>query len=262
MSAAPVLRGAWLLAAAALAIVYRPAPAIAQAAAEARPNVIVFVADDLGWRDTGAYGNSVIHTPNIDRLARSGLRVQHAFVTSPQCSPSRISMLTGKYPHATGVEDLHTPLPEMERILPSYLQAQGYFTGHMAKTHYGPNGERQFQWYSPETADAFPAFLDSAGTRPFFLWVRFHDRHRPYERGAVPSPHSPARVMVPPHLADTPETRVDLARYYDEIAAHDPGAHRGEAGGDAGPELPRTAHRAHLVRRPHAHLQRAQLARL
>ncbi|MGH7527205.1 MAG: sulfatase family protein, partial [Gemmatimonadales bacterium] len=187
---------------------------------EARPNVVVFEADDLGWRDVGAYGNATIRTPNIDRLARSGLRVVYAFGTSPQCSPSRISTLTGKYPHATGAEDLHMPLPDVERILPSYLQAQGYFTGHMAKTHYGPNGDRQFQWYSPNTSAALPAFLDSAATRPFFLWVGLYDPHRPYQRGAAPS-HATARVVVPPYLADTPETRSDLALYYDEIGLMD-----------------------------------------
>ena len=188
---------------------------------KAGPNIVVFVADDLGWRDLGIYGNSVIHTPNLDRLARSGLRVVHAFGTTPQCSPSRISTLTGKYAHATGTEDLHTPLPEGERILPSYLQEEGYFTGMMAKTHLGPNGDRQFQWYSPKLSEALPDFLDSAGDRPFFLWVGFHDPHRPYHRGAVPRPHSPDRVAVPPYLADTPETLADLALDYDEIARMD-----------------------------------------
>jgi arylsulfatase A-like enzyme len=193
----------------------------AQAATEPRPNIVVLVADDLGWRDIGVYGNAVVRTPHIDRLAHSGLRVEHAFGTTPQCSPSRISTLTGKYAHATGTEDLHTPLPNGERILPSYLQAKGYFTGLMAKTHIGPNGDRQFQWYSPKLSAELPAFLDSAGTRPFLLWVGFHDPHRPYEPGAIPAAHSPARIVVPPHLADMPETRADLALYYDEIARMD-----------------------------------------
>jgi N-sulfoglucosamine sulfohydrolase len=91
----------------------------------------------------------------------------------------------------------------------------------MAKKHIGPNGDRQFQWYSPRLSDALPGFLDSAGTRPFFLWVGFHDPHRPYERHAPPQAHSPARVTVPPYLADTPETRADLALYYDEIGRMD-----------------------------------------
>ncbi len=198
----------------------RLSPAAAQAPAR-RPNIVVFVADDLGWRDTGVYGNRFIRTPNIDRLARSGLRVAYAFGTTPQCSPSRISTLTGKYAHATRTEDLHTPLPDGERILPTMLQKGGYFTGNMAKTHFGPNAERQFQWYSPETAEAFPSFLDSAGTRPFFLWVAFHDPHRPYHRGAIPNPHSASRVLLSPYLADTPGTRADIALYYDAISRMD-----------------------------------------
>jgi arylsulfatase A-like enzyme len=196
-------------------------PASAQSGTSARPNILVLVGDDLGWRGIGAYGNVAVKTPNIDRLAGSGLRVVHAFATSPQCSPSRISTLTGKYAHATRTEDLHTPLLEGERILPSYLQARGYFTGILAKRHIGPSGDRQFQWYSSGLAEALPSFLDSAGTRPFFLWVGFHDPHRPYERGDAPQLHAPSRVAVPPYLADTPETRADLALYYDEIARMD-----------------------------------------
>jgi N-sulfoglucosamine sulfohydrolase len=204
----------------ALTLAAQPAAIPAQQPGESRPNVIVFVGDDLGWRDVGVYGNRFIRTPNIDQLARSGLRVERAFGTSPQCSPSRISMLSGRYPHATGTEDLHTPLPDSERILPSLLQAKGYFTGHMAKTHYGPNAERQFEWYSPAVADSFPAFLDATGRQPFFLWVGFHEPHRPY-RGVARNPHSAARVVLPPYLADTPGTRADLALYYDAIARMD-----------------------------------------
>jgi N-sulfoglucosamine sulfohydrolase len=204
-----------------LFILGRSASLSAQAGSSARPNILVLVADDLGWRDTGVYGNHGIRTPNIDRLARSGLLVRFAFGTSPQCSPSRIGILSGKYSHATRTEDLHTPLPDGERLLPSYLQERGYFTGMMAKTHLGPNGERQFQWYSLKTAEAFPEFLDSAGARPFFLWVAFHDPHRPYQQGAVANPHSPSQVTVTPYLADTPETRADLALYYDATARMD-----------------------------------------
>ncbi|HYC33541.1 MAG TPA: sulfatase-like hydrolase/transferase, partial [Gemmatimonadales bacterium] len=170
-----------LLAAVALAAAAAP-PALAQRPAPDRPNILVFVGDDLGWRDTGPYGNRAIRTPAIDRLARTGLTVRYAFGTSPQCSPSRIGILSGRYPHATRTEDLHTPLPPGERLLPSFLRAAGYFTGHMAKTHYGPNAERQFEWYDRETAPALPRFLDAAGDRPFFLWVGFHEPHRPYDR--------------------------------------------------------------------------------
>ena len=187
---------------------------------QAPPNVLIFVADDAGWSDFGVYGNEAITTPNVDRLAATGLRVEYAFLTTPQCSPSRISILSGKYPHATGAEDLHMPLPDGEVLLPTLLKEQGYFTGHMRKTHYGPNGERQFDWYS-QAVDDFPRFLEATGDQPFFLWVGFRDPHRGCQDGAFDPPHDPTDVIVPPFLADTPETRADLALYYDEIARMD-----------------------------------------
>ena len=201
---------------------FAPHPALAiQGPEKPRPNIVVFVADDLGWRDTEPYGNASIRTPNIAGLARAGLLIRYAFGTSPQCSPSRISMLSGRFSHATRTEDLHTPLPDGVPLLPKLLGAAGYFTGHMAKTHYGPNGDGQFQWYSPETAPALPAFLDSAGTRPFFLWVGFHEPHRPYPTSGADPRHPPARVRVTPYLADTPATREDIARYYDAVSRMD-----------------------------------------
>ncbi|MFH5834291.1 sulfatase [Halalkalibaculum sp. DA3122] len=186
---------------------------------QASPNILVFVADDAGWRDFGAYGNEVIQTPNIDELARGGLLFEQAFLTTAQCSPSRISILTGLYPHATGAEDLHMPLPEGTRIVPGYLSEKGYFSGHMRKTHYGPHADAQFNWYSEHLSESFPSFLDEAGQQPFFLWVGFSDPHRPY--GDAPRVHDPDEVKVPPQLADRPGTRADLARYYDEISRMD-----------------------------------------
>ena len=185
------------------------------------PNILVFVADDAGWSDFGVYGNRVVRTPNLDALAASGVVFENAFLTTASCSPSRISILSGRYPHATGAEDLHSPLPEGVELLPSLLGREGYFTGHMRKTHYGPAGERQFNWYSEETWKALPGFLDEAGERPFFLWVGFRDPHRPYSAGAVDPPHDPAAVEVPPYLVDDAATREDLALYYDEIARMD-----------------------------------------
>ncbi|NBC16396.1 MAG: sulfatase-like hydrolase/transferase [Bacteroidetes bacterium] len=185
-----------------------------------RPNIVVFVADDAGWDDSSVYGNPRVRTPNIQRLADTGMTFSRAFVTSPQCSPSRASMLTGLYPHQTGAEDLHEPIPAEVTILPAYLQETGYFTGSMLKQHIGRAASRQFDWYSARLG-RFEVFLDRRGERPFFLWVGFMDPHRPYLRGTIAEPHDPADVRVPAHLADTPETRREIARYYDEISRMD-----------------------------------------
>jgi arylsulfatase A-like enzyme len=187
-----------------------------------KPNILVLIADDAGWRDFGCYGNAGVKTPNIDRLADNGLSFTNAFLTTAQCSPSRISILSGKYPHATGAEDLHTPLPADQLLLPHFLKSAGYLSGNIRKAHLGPNGDRQFDWYSWWLSD-FPAFLDSCGTQPFFMWVGFDDPHRPYRPGAIVRSHDPAQVTVPPFFADTPETRADLVNYYDEITRMDTG---------------------------------------
>ena len=184
------------------------------------PNILVLVADDAGWKDFGCYGNRGIKTPNIDRLADGGLLCENAFLTAPQCSPSRISVLTGRYPHATGAEDLHMPLPEGTTFLPTWLKKAGYFTGHMRKTHYGPEGEKQFDWYSRDLNE-FASFLDQPGDNPFFMWVGFNDPHRGYDRATIEHRNDESTVTVPPQLVDDPDTRSDLADYYDEISRMD-----------------------------------------
>ena len=76
-----------------------------------RPNFILLIADDMAWDDCGPYGNKAVRTPNIDRLAREGMCYDNAFLTCSSCSPSRASLITGRYPHNTGAEELHWPLP-------------------------------------------------------------------------------------------------------------------------------------------------------
>lgn len=107
------------------------------------PNIIVFVADDAGM-DFGCYGNNGIKTPNIDRLAKEGIRFEKAYLTSPQSSPSRTSMMTGQFAHTIGTEDLHNPLDGSTKMIPYYFNQAGYSTGVMLKTHWGSNGDKQF----------------------------------------------------------------------------------------------------------------------
>jgi N-sulfoglucosamine sulfohydrolase len=189
------------------------------------PNILVFIADDAGWRDFGCYGNQAIRTPAIDALASGGLRVERAFLTSPQCSPSRTSILTGEFAHTLGTEDLHTPLREGKPTLAAYLKEAGYYSGLIRKTHIGPHALKQFDYHHAAADESqlneFREFLNQSKNQPFFLWYAFVDPHRTYETGALNPPHNPAQVVVPPYLADTEATRRDLAMYYDEIGRMD-----------------------------------------
>src|SRR5689334_15802264 len=74
-----------------------------------RPNLVLIIADDQAWDDCTAFGNFTVRTPNIDRLAREGMRFDPVFVTTSSCSPCRASLIKGRYPHDTGTEELHLP---------------------------------------------------------------------------------------------------------------------------------------------------------
>ena len=106
-----------------------------------------------GW-NFGCYGFDGATTPNIDKLAETGLKFTNAFLTTSSCSPSRTSMLSGQFAHTIGTEDLHTGINDTTLLLPTYLKKAGYYTGFMLKGHFGKNGQDQFDWtdngFSPD----------------------------------------------------------------------------------------------------------------
>ena len=101
--------------------------------ASKRPNVLIILADDLGWSDVGCYG-SEISTPHIDALAGDGLRFTQ-FYNAARCSPSRASLLTGLYPHQVGVPVLSTPLNDRCVTLAEVLKPAGYHVYMVGKWH-------------------------------------------------------------------------------------------------------------------------------
>lgn len=140
-----------------------------------RPNIVVILCDDLGYSDLGVYGNRIIQTPHLDRLAAGGARLTHFYVTSPVCTPTRAALMTGHYPQRYGIH--HADLPE---LLPRYplpgqavtlaevLRQAGYATAHIGKWHLGE---------PPETVaprqQGFDYFFGSFGGRPSSPWSKY-----------------------------------------------------------------------------------------
>lgn len=101
-----------------------------------KPNIILFMADQLRYDALGCYGNTKIHTPNIDSLALNGSVFGNHFIQNPVCSPSRCSILTGRYPKNHGTRDNGIPLRDEEITLAEVLKADGYKTAAIGKMHF------------------------------------------------------------------------------------------------------------------------------
>jgi len=192
---------------------------------QSRPNFVIMIADDQGWNDVGCYGHPHIRTPNIDRLATEGLRFTQAFLTCSSCSPTRCSIMTGRYPHSTGAKELHQPLPAEQVVFAGLLKQGGYYTASAGKWHLGEAAKANFDTVVGGGPSGCERWVETLQNRPkdkpFFLWLASIDPHRGYQPDTIARPHRPEEVVVPPFLPDVPETRKDLAMYYDEITRMD-----------------------------------------
>ncbi|MDE0571762.1 MAG: sulfatase [Verrucomicrobiales bacterium] len=209
--------------------------------AGSRPNMVIIIADDMAWNDCSLYGNKGLPTPNIDQLATQGMRFDRAFLTISSCSPSRASIITGRYPHQTDAEQLHWPIPKDQVTFTERLMKAGYWTASVGKFHMGEAMKDRFHVVKEADMSGFIVspegkFQESAEgdaksgaaqwvqtmrqrpkDRPFFLWLAALDPHRPYDQKILNNPTKPENVTLPPYVPDTPEVRGDYALYYDEI---------------------------------------------
>lgn len=202
-----------------------------------RPNIIVYLSDDHGQEFTGAYGNRVVRTPNIDELAREGMRFTSVFAASPTCSPSRAVLWTGLHSARNGTMGNHTESRPGIKSLASYLKALGYRVVMANKSDVRPASvfdfevlkadlptDQSFRRYRGEGLDtaAVDRFLaDHAKThadQPLCLILGENSPHVVWERNRI---YDPAALPVPPYMVDTPKTRAALARYYQEITTMD-----------------------------------------
>jgi arylsulfatase A-like enzyme len=164
-----VFKQSWLRAALATLAAATVLNSTAEAADATKPNIVVILADDLGWGELGAQGNKKIPTPHIDSIASGGIRFTQGYVSGPYCSPTRAGLLTGRYQTRFGHEfnpgggpKSGNGLPLDQTTIADRLKAAGYATGAIGKWHLGA---------SPELRPSKRGFDDFYGTlnnSPFF----------------------------------------------------------------------------------------------
>jgi len=229
-------------------------------------NVLLIISDDGGF-EMGTYNNTVCKTPHLDQLAKRGVTFRRGFTSVSSCSPSRSAILTGLPQHQNGMYGLHHTVHHFNSFdavqsLPRILNNTGkYRTGIIGKKHVGPDTVYPFDFsYTEENypinqigrnitliKNLVHKFLSEEGndTRPFFLYVAFHDPHRCGHThpqfgvfcenfgdntpgmGNIPDWHpdkyDPNDVIVPYFIPDTPQARQDIAAQYRTIGRLDQG---------------------------------------
>jgi arylsulfatase A-like enzyme len=210
-----------------------PRPAAPRAAAPRGPNVVLFLADDLGARDLGCTGSSFYRTPALDALAAAGMRFTHAYAAAPVCSPTRAALMTGKFPARVRITNFIggerrgkllpaeylRALPLTETTIAKRLAAEGYVTGVFGKWHLGPTANVRAHGFAvtgsidvgPGTGRADDShharaiarqaieFIDGAGDGPFFCYIPLHSVHVPLKASEQVIAEERARVAAAEH---------------------------------------------------------------
>lgn len=190
-----------------------------------KPNFIFIISDDVSPEDLGCYGNKAIKTPNIDLLASMGVKYTNAYLTTASCSPSRNSIITGRYPHNTGAPELFNELPASQQGFPELLKSSGYYTALLGKDHMGENAAKGFDFFKGTFDDSEHGWLNLLNQRPmdkpFFFWLSPVNGHLPWHREKLAPLYEPSKVIIPPYLVDTLAMRRDFTNYYHEISITD-----------------------------------------
>lgn len=203
-----------------------------------RPNIVLFIADDLGAIDISLYGNPVVRTPHIDKLGSESLMFTNAFASSPTCSPSRASIHTGLMPFRNGAHANHSGIKNGIKTLPDYLKEVGYRVGIAGKYHLGPMDAFPFEMIHgtnvPEPGyegkgvlwtdlvldpvEEWLSVFKSGSGQPFLLVVNDHSPHVLWPENPE---YEPSEVEIPSIHIDTDETRLERAKYFTDISKMD-----------------------------------------
>ena len=178
-----------------------------------RPNMLILYTDQQRWDTLGAAGNAEIHTPNLDKLAARGANFSRHFVQGAVCMPSRVSMLSGRYPSTLGITHMGVPVPEDLVTLPHLLGQYGYRSANIGKLHFLPHANRDHRLPHPGYGFNHLEIADEPGV--------YEDAYRAWVRRQAPEQMDGISAGIPP-----------MARVWQRTMGIDDGvAHRGDPEG-------------------------------
>lgn len=204
-----------------------PLQAAADKSSPARPNILLVIADDWSWPHAGIYRDeSVVSTPNFDRMARDGVLCTHAFAAAPSCTTSRAAILTGLPIHRLGDGGNQSGrLPAEYRVYPEALEEAGYVAGYCGKGWSPGNLQASGRTRNPAGPrfSSFAEFLEKQPEGiPFCFWYGSTNPHRPYARDSgLKAGMDPDAVDFPPFLPDADVVRRDILDYFLEVQRFD-----------------------------------------
>ena len=191
---------------------------------DTRPNIVVLIADDWSWPHASVLGSKSVKTPYFDRVANEGTLFENAFVSTPSCTPSRLSILTGQHHWRLQEGDsLGGSLRESYPVYTELLQQSGYQVGRYGKGVWPSKHTFRNRDSFGERYRSFDDFLKQreAG-QPFCFWYGGREPHRPYEAGlGKKTGIELADIKVPACLPDNPIVRNDLADYMAQVQRFD-----------------------------------------
>ena len=199
--------------------------------AGSKPNVIVILADDLGWGDISLNGANLIQTPNIDRLGREGVQLTHFYAGANVCTPSRAALLTGRYPIRSGMQHVIHPksewgMPSDEVTIAELMKQAGYATGMIGKWHLG---HRDAFWPTNQGFDEFYGVPYSNDMTPFDLYRQKEVVESPADQDALSDHYAAEAVNFIERHADAPFF-LYFAQNFPHIPLHIPDYAAGQSG--------------------------------
>ena len=196
----------------------------------AKPDILLFIADDMTSIDCEPYGNKDVRTPNLAKLAKEGMTFDNMNNATAMCGPTRQSLYTGLFPVKNGSYPNHAQVYDNIVSVVQHFKKIGYRVALIGKQHYAPMSNFPFEYLGGrnsdngegkdvELADA-EKWINKDNSKPYLLIVASNQPHGPWNRGDVKQ-YDASKITVAPYMVDTKETRDNLVKYYAEITYMD-----------------------------------------